>query len=206
MSRSVETVSALHVTGDRTAMTFLQSSYYGVNNQFSLCYKFGEEPFKLYPEIHMTVVGIDSITSNKGLYSTLVAGVPETWTITGFGFSDSDKLKLVSGTDCNSEAAVEMDVYGSNPMEAYIKDIIVSEATESTLTVCWKFENEEYSFMPKYAVSVYEIQGASPARAIQGQPKTFSYVGTEVKEGDFVRYTTGASCDADYARVFPTRR
>ena len=84
-------------------------------------------------------------------------------------------------------------------MEAYIKDITVSEATESTLTVCWKFENEEYSFMPKYAVSVYEIQGASPARAIQGQPKTFSYVGTEVKEGDFVRYTTGASCDADYA-------
>ena len=199
MDKSVESIGALHVTGNSTAMTFLQSSYYGVDNKFSLCYKFGEEPFKLYPNIRMTVVGIDSISSNKGLYSTLVAGVPETWTITGFGFSDQDMLKLVRGTECTSEAVVETGVYGSSAMEAYVKDLMVPTAVEGALTVCWKFENEEYAFMTKYAISVYDITSASPAFAVEGVPTVFSYTGTEVKEGDFVRYTSGDDCDSEYA-------
>ena len=111
----------------------------------------------MYPNFQMTVVGIDSIISNKGLYSTLVAGVPETWTISGFGFSDKDKLKLVRGTDCSSETVVEETVYGSNPIEAYVKDLMVPTAEEGTLTVCWKFEDDEYYYyvkaVPKAVVS-----------------------------------------------------
>ena len=199
MDESVESLNALRVTGSSTAMTFLQSSYVGVDNKFSLCYKFGQEPFKLYSDIQMTVVGIDSITSNKGLYSTLVAGVPETWTISGFGFTDQDMLKLVRGAECSSEAVVETAVYGSNPIEAYVTDLMVPTAEEGALTVCWKFENEEYAFMTKYAISVYDITSASRVFAVEGVPSVFSYTGIEVKEGDFVRYTTGDDCDSEYA-------
>ena len=51
------------------------------------------------------------------------------------------------GTDCSSETVVEETVYGSNPIEAYVKDLMVPTAEEGTLTVCWKFEDDEYSFM-----------------------------------------------------------
>ena len=95
LTQSSEHLSALRVVNRAAAMTFLQSSVHGVNNRFSLCYKFGNEPFKFYPEVQMTVVGIDSVASNKGLFSTLVADVPETWSFEGFGFTDKDRLRLV---------------------------------------------------------------------------------------------------------------
>ena len=38
----------------------------------------------------------------------------------------------------------------------------------------------------------------SPTLAVAGVPSVFSYEGVALKTGDFIRYVTGASCEADY--------
>ena len=177
LTGSTERVSALRVVNRAAAMTFLQSSVHGVNNRFSLCYKFGDEPYKFYPDVHMTVVGIDSVSSNKGMFSTLVAGVPETWTVEGFGFSDNDVLRLVEGTSCEEGVVKEVPVYASSPMEAYVKDLVVESAADKVYTLCWKFDTEAYTFMSKYTVMVNDVTSATPTLAVAGVPSVFSYEG-----------------------------
>ena len=188
---STEVVNALQIVSEKASLTFLQSSYSAVDNQFRLCYKFGDEPFKLYPDIRMTVVGIDSISSNKGQYSTMLVNEPETWVIQGFGFSDKDKMRLVVGMDCHENVMAETDVYATNPVEAYVKDLTIAQASASMMTLCWKFDEEDYTLMPKFTVTVNEVTSAAPAFAIQGIARTFAYEGLGVKMGDRIRYATG---------------
>ena len=99
---------------------------------------------------------------------------------------------------CVVGVAKEMAVFSSAPMEAYVKDVVMGAAADNVYTLCWKFDEEPFTFLPKFTVTVSDVASVAPLVAVAGVPTTFTFEGQSLKAGDFVRYVKGDSCEANY--------
>ena len=62
---------------------------------FKLCYKFGNEPFKLYQRhMHKIVVGMETNTGSANV-AIADASVPKLWSFVGYGLQEADMMKWV---------------------------------------------------------------------------------------------------------------
>ena len=83
---------------------------------FSLCYRFRDEPWKLYPDINLIVREVIDYTQGHGDLSVMVKDVPKKYTFTGWQLSPKDRIKVVwNPTECDSSdtSALNFDHDGS---------------------------------------------------------------------------------------------
>ena len=73
---------------------------------FKVCYKFKNEPFKLYDNVLMSAKQLSSIAANVGSSTTAVVGYGKTFTLGGSGLSSGDTFAFVKDTTvAEAEAA-----------------------------------------------------------------------------------------------------
>ena len=188
----------------KSTITFLETSRNANNYKFSLCYKFGEEPFVHYEDVTTSVVGIDTIVSSKGSASVFVSTVPEDLIVDGYGLSAEDRLKFVSGDNCESSPVDETPVFEvtffSNMTEVIYKNVLFTLPSNGYYSLCYKYgDMNEFSLVSKYQIEVYDISGVSVSSAVQGVETTIAYTGYGVHLGDFVRYVpAGSDCSDSF--------
>ncbi|KAK8807327.1 hypothetical protein WA158_004086 [Blastocystis sp. Blastoise] len=199
---SIATFTSAVDSNGKSTITFLETSKTATNNKFSLCYRFADEPFVFYQDITTTVIGIDTIDSNKGSSLVYVANVPENLIISGYGLSTNDQLKFVSGNDCDADIVLETSIYSvsyfSDMTEVIFENIMFTVASNGYYSLCYKYgSDEQFSLVTKYQVEVYDINSSDSSIAVAGVEKQIQFTGYGIHLGDFIRYvpSTSTSCD-----------
>lgn len=165
--------------------TFTQASIDG--QSFAICYKFGSNPFKLYPDLGFTVKEITSVSSNVGVSSMTVSDYAKIWKFTGRGISTGDQVRWInikeiqnallgsssSQPDCTDIATlakltplpgVSLDVQE----DAYTRNIALPMGQASlafdkqnagkVFCLCYKFGNEPFAVYPAITVQVNHLE------------------------------------------------
>lgn len=197
-------------------MTFTQSSVAG--EPFVICYKFGDNPFKLYRSFPFTVKEVESITSNVGSTSIAVANYAKNWTFVGNGFADGDLVRWIdkdvvdnaaltlTTLDCldtTTLATLVPDSPLASNEDAYTRVIQLpaqnafnfdaSNAGKS-FCLCYKFDNEPYVIYPsltievKNLISLQAVSTGSDDVAVVDAVKTFSFGGDGLLVNDRVYF------------------
>lgn len=169
-------------------LQFLEPSPNGM--PFALCYKFGENAFKLYSVFSFIIKSIETFSSIEGDADVAVASQEKTWVLSGFGLSAGDQLRWVdaaivddpasvlSPPDClDTSTLAELEPSGST-FDVYSRtvDIDGSDAksklafAESTrgrsFCLCYKFGNEPFVVYSNIRVQIRYIQTLEAAGAI----------------------------------------
>lgn len=197
-------------------MTFTQSSVAGA--PFLICYKFGDNPFKLYQSFPFTVKEIESIISNVGSTSIAVANYGKNWTFVGNGLLDGDLVRWIdkdvvdnaaltlTTLDCldtSTLATLVPDSPLANNEDAYTRVIQLpaqnafnfdaSNAGKS-FCLCYKFGNEPYVIYPSLAIevkhltSLQAVSTGSNDIAVVDAVKTFIFGGDGLLVNDRVYF------------------
>lgn len=165
--------------------TFTQASLDG--QPFAICYKFGSNPFKLYPNLGFTVKEITSVSSDVGVPSMAVADYAKSWTFTGRGISQGDQVRWINveaiqnvllgssspPPDCTDVTtlakllplpgvplAVQEDDYTRNiaiPM-GQASLIFDQQNAGNVFCLCYKFGNEPFTVYPAITVQVNHLE------------------------------------------------
>ncbi|KAG7386660.1 hypothetical protein PHYPSEUDO_015444 [Phytophthora pseudosyringae] len=164
------------------SVKFTQSSQDG--QPFAICYKFGSNPFKLYPTLSIMVKEIKSASSDVGSSDVAVGDFVKTWTFNGTGMTAGDQVRWIdldvaqsaayisTPPDCletSTLAKLASPISGTltAPEDDYTRVVQkVSDATfafsvESsgkTYCLCYKFGTEPFMVYPSIKVRVNRLQ------------------------------------------------
>ncbi|KAG1690463.1 hypothetical protein DVH05_028138 [Phytophthora capsici] len=163
------------------SVKFTQSS--PDQNPFAFCYKFGDNPFKLYTMLRITVKEIQSLSSSVGGSDVAVANYVKTWTFSGNGIVAADQIRWIeldvaqsaafvsSPPDCLDTsvlAKLSSPVSGAltPPEDEYTRVVQVDsaasfafsdESSGKTFCLCYKFGNEPFMVYPQIKVQVNRL-------------------------------------------------
>lgn len=197
-------------------MTFAQVSVVGA--PFVICYKFGDNPFKLYPSFPFTVKEIESITSSIGSTSIAVANYAKTWTFVGNDLADGDLIRWIDKAvvdnaaltlatldclDTSTLATLVTDSLLANDEDTYTRVVQLPtqnafnfDASNSgkSFCLCYKFGNEPYVIYPALTIEVKHLRSllaVSPGSddvAVVDATKTFRFDGDGLLVNDRVYF------------------
>ncbi|TYZ64574.1 hypothetical protein PybrP1_001485 [[Pythium] brassicae (nom. inval.)] len=187
--------------------TFTQSSLDG--RPFRVCYKFGSNPFKLYPNLAFTVKEILSVSSDVGVPTIAVANYAKTWTFSGNGIDSGDQARWISleaveeavqssaTPDCTDVSTLAKLVpIPDTPLLAtedeYTRDVALpgnaaalmfdKANSGKTFCLCYKFGKEPFAVYPAIRVQVNHL---TTIKATTSGRDTVAVVGA-AKEFTFV--------------------
>lgn len=108
---------------------------------------FDEEPFQIYHDLVMTVVGISDVTAEQGAADTIVVGALKRLNFTGGGAVEAgDQAVWVSGGRVDSDCLVaaflsgpQSTVDSSNGANLFIPEEEGEENAGRTWTLCYRF-------------------------------------------------------------------
>ena len=200
-------------------LTFLNEAPF---DPWKLCYKFHNEPFKLYSGLTFSSRRISHITASSGSSSLFVANhrVGKEWSVYGYGLREGDRLKWVPNTvttdagcgqgNVNAQAIAgtgvsdnqlvvrtfaTLGLVNSVPVE-----LIISSATAhgGPLVLCYQFASEPYKLYPGISVSVavltnLTVSVGSSSQIVVGATKTVSFTGVGLITGDQFKYVPGST-------------
>jgi hypothetical protein len=171
---------------DDATFKFTQSSPDG--QPFAICYKFGMNPFKLYPALSVTVKQIKSVTADVGFADIAVANFVKTWRFTGSGVSTGDRVRWIdldvvdspayisTPPDCldtSALATLASPVAGAltAPEDDHTRVVTAADAafafsvdsSGKTFCLCYKFGNEPYVVYPSIKVQVNHLRSIEAA-------------------------------------------
>ena len=205
------------------SLTFLTESPF---DPWRLCYKFHNEPFKLYSGLTFSARRVDSITASSGSSTLFVANhrVGKEWSIYGYGLREGDKLKWVPNTittdaGCGQGSTNAQSIAGTGVLDNQLVirtfatlglvnsvpvELIISSATShgGPLVLCYQFASEPYKLYPSIQVSVavltnLTVNAGSPEQIVVGATKTVFLDGVGLNTGDQFKYVPGdTSTDA----------
>lgn len=172
-------------------LNFTQASTAG--GAFVLCYKFGENPFKLYPDFSFTVKTIHSMLPDFGDPNIVVAMHPKPWTFVGTGIAPgdlvrwidmdvvNDPMSVLTRPDCqNSTTLAVLDNSSGAPLgvnEDNFTRSVQSTTQPMTLSfsesnrgktfcLCYKFGNEPFTIYPSLQVEVRHLLSIESANSV----------------------------------------
>ncbi|GMI12530.1 hypothetical protein TrVE_jg62 [Triparma verrucosa] len=185
------TTNASTVTGD-LVLGFDFSSPSPLNSYFTLCYAFGSEPFKLYPNL------VTQVVQMSGLNETyVIVNSPQTMGIFGTGGTDADSVKFVSShQSCNDNSAFAA---GSTEYKVFNSAFVATfSSAEEDMVLCYKFGQEPYSRFDEYKVTSLDpkVSVMSVSSAVVGQQKLVKLTGTfGVTEYDSIKFVPNTASD-----------
>lgn len=108
---------------------------------------FDEEPYQLYDDLVMTVLGISDVTAEDGAADTIVVGAPKRLNFTGGGAVESgDHAFWISGGKVDSDCLVGVFLNGPEGIvdsllgaDFFIPDEDLSDKAGHTWTLCYRF-------------------------------------------------------------------
>merc|ERR1711871_766508 len=179
------------------SMNFRTASPQG--EPYKLCYKFADEPFKLYPQLYLNSLRVTSVNVNIGSPLLITAGLIKTYYFSGTGVLENDKFKYVpasvsSDMECGIGCANAHPMTGPdslNGCEGIVKttgsNVGFTKASDedNALKLCYKFGSDNYKLYNDFrlfvaAVSSIRVEVGDSAVAVVNVPKVFTFVGTGV--------------------------
>lgn len=171
-------------------LQFLYSSPTG--KPFALCYKFGDNPFKLYPGFSITVKTIESMAAIDGDSNVAVVNHLKTWVVSGSGLATGDLIRwidadvvddpasVLSPPDClDASTLAELDPSeGGGDQDSYTRSAVVngpsaqvslafSEASRGeSYCLCYKFGDEPFVVYSALRVQVRHLLSIEAAGAV----------------------------------------
>ncbi|KAL4086333.1 hypothetical protein PRIC1_014460 [Phytophthora ramorum] len=175
---------------------------------YCLCYKFGSEPFKVYPLVKVEVNHLRSIeATSTGSDTVVVVNAPKTFIFFGDGVSSNDRLYFVekgsvsSCTDSNNDPTLQLTHFVDEQVRSTLfisSDLVTGvnfEASAAGMTVvpCYQFGLEPYQLYPEIRLTVKMITKytgtlGSPKLAVVGVPEPLTFLGYGLSGGDKVRW------------------
>ncbi|KAG6964868.1 hypothetical protein JG688_00007512 [Phytophthora aleatoria] len=164
------------------SVKFTQSSQDG--KPFAICYKFGDNPFKLYSTLSIMVKEIKFVSSNVGFPDIAVANFVKTWTFNGNGISAGDQMRWIdldvaqsaacisTPPDCldtSTLAKLASPTSGTltTPEDDYTRVIQKNsnvsfafsvESSGKTFCLCYKFGKEPFMVYPAIKMQVNHLK------------------------------------------------
>lgn len=214
------------INGTSTAANITFSANSEDTGPLQLCYRFssGDNPFKLYPSITLSVYELyEILAAAEGSTYISVVGYPKVLTMSGFGVSEFDEARWVLGqsTNCTSVADVASLAYGgvtgenlavlSSSREAsfdFSADVFVTgfaaKNTSANATLCYKFGSESFQHYPNISMQIRHISGwtssvGASSVAVVGVTESITFTGYGISAGittaDRARWiTSGTDC------------
>ena len=215
-SSSVGVDGNLEVSASIT-LTFLTESPF---DPWRLCYKFHNEPFKLYSGLTFSARRVAYITASSGSSTLFVANhrVGKEWSVYGYGLREGDKLKWVPNTvtsdlECGVGSANAQAIAGTGVVSNQLVvrtfatlglvnsvpvELIISSATShgGPLVLCYQFEDEPYKLYSDIQVNVavltnLTVNVGSVTQIVVGASKTITLSGVGLNTGDQFKYVPG---------------
>lgn len=108
---------------------------------------FDEEPYQIYSDLVMTVLGISDVTAEEGADDIIVVGAPKRLNFTGGGAVEAgDQAAWVSGAKVDSDCLVDVFLNGPESTvdslfgaDFFIPDEDGVEMAGRTWTLCYRF-------------------------------------------------------------------
>ncbi|KAK1936638.1 hypothetical protein P3T76_010073 [Phytophthora citrophthora] len=186
-------------------------NFLAVQSDFNpvLCYKFGEEKFKLYSDISIAIATIRGKTPLTGAKDIAVAGSMKNFTLVGANVAKGDRVgwttALNSPKPCSSLSLLIRnplntdDDYLSYVTNANTFGVSLSDLSSGKrVYLCYGFGREPLKVFPGLYLDVKSITNmralvASPSVTVAGALKTFLFDGDGVATGDFAKFVTSTS-------------
>jgi hypothetical protein len=198
-------------------LTFLTESPF---DPWRLCYKFHNEPFKLYTGLTFSARRVTYITASSGSSTLFVANhrVGKEWSVYGYGLREGDKLKWVPDTvttdaECGQNSDNAQAIAGTGVVDNQLTvrtfatlglvnsvpvELIISSATThgGPLVMCYQFASEPYKLYPSIQVKVailtnLTVNVGSPSQIVVGATKIITLSGVGLNTGDQFKYVPG---------------
>ncbi|KAI9996253.1 hypothetical protein PInf_013636 [Phytophthora infestans] len=194
--------------GSNSAAVFNFSS---VQSDFNpvLCYKFGEENFKLYSEISIAIGTIRAKSPQTGAKEIAVAGSRKDFTLLGTNLAEGDRVGWTSVIDSsipcsNLSLLIPNAMNLDNDYLSYLTSIYTFGVALSPLSsgkrvyLCYGFGQEPFKLFTDLYVDVKSITNmralmGSPSVAVAGALKTFLFDGDGVATGDFAKFVSSSN-------------
>ena len=215
MKAASSSANSVVVGSDHTAsFLFAEDSSEQENERFFLCYKFGDEPFKLYEEITMRVFDLyDAASYSKEDKSDskylVAAGTMSTVEFSGYGIAEGDRAYWVkSDRTCrpmNALPITSLHLYEENIVyvDALLKTTVnFVNGYDGAVSICYQFQNEtpkRYNF-PYHVARVNGVRNVDGTNVFVGSvPVKLTFYGYHVNEEsqvDEFGWTKGEDCSA----------
>ena len=162
--------------------TFTTMNQPGTN--LKLCYKFGAEPWRLYPAFTMEVLKLVNFTASVPGENddVIVADLPKTFNLGGNGMRGGDRLKLVDPATASDEACgangtnAEGLLAGSNVQHGQLvvpgphgnttgpMTVRIRSTAQSPYRICYTFGDEPYKLYADLRLAKKVIAVTATAR------------------------------------------
>eukprot|EP00903_Cladosiphon_okamuranus_P005351 g5346.t2 len=184
-----------------------------IGGPYAMCYSFEEEPYQIYEDLVMTVLGISDVTAEAGAADTIVVGAPKRLYFTGGGAVEAgDQAVWVSGGKVDSDCLVAVFLSGpqstvdaQNGADFLIPEEDGEDKAGQTWTLCYRFGTESFKIYTSFSLSAMRLVGFSAVAgsdddSVVEYPKTFHPSGPGVAEDDLAKWVldpADAGCEAD---------
>jgi len=164
---------------------------------YQLCYKFGDEPYKLYSAVQVEVRQVESIERSE-----VVVGVSYNIAFVGFGVMTDDRAFFTPAGNINCQDYQRSSTIGK--LQFTVAPIVFTKPSQGKLTLCYAFADEPYMHYPTIEVAsikpyISYIAGGRAATTVVGVTKSISLTGTfGLTSEDALKLVSNnaGSCDA----------
>ncbi|CAN0540052.1 unnamed protein product, partial [Ectocarpus sp. 12 AP-2014] len=186
-----------------------------IGGPYAMCYSFDEEPYQVYVDLVMTVLGISDVTAAEGAANTIVVGAVKRLDFTGGGAVEAgDNAVWVSGGRVDSDCLVTAFLSGPestvdllNGADFFIPDEDGEDMAGRTWTLCYRFGTESFKIYTSFSLTAvrlvdFSAQAGSDDDSVVGYPKTFHPSGFGISEGDKSKWVMASvssdeGCESD---------
>ncbi|ETI50941.1 hypothetical protein F443_05620 [Phytophthora nicotianae P1569] len=208
-SKTMELVDTITLDNNSAALfnfTSMQSDFNPV-----LCYKFGEENFKLYSDISIAIGTIRAKSPHAGAKDIAVSGSRKNFTLLGTNLAAGDRIGWTNVIDstvpCSNLSLLNPNTINlDNDYLSYLTSSYTFGVSLSSLSsgkrvyLCYGFGQEPFKLFTGVYLDVKSITNmralvGSPSVAVAGALKTFLFDGDGVATGDFAKFVSGNNSD-----------
>ena len=188
--------------------TFYSADLSYAGQTYLLCYKFGRESPKIYPEFILSLKTLGSFIATGGSNTTSVAGTRKQFKLVGGQVSPGDSAKWVEGVidDAGCVGAYAGGILNASLVDEDYKvefDFSSPSPANSFFSLCYSFGSEPFKLFSGLVTQVTQINtavGMNETHAIVNSPQPVAFVGTGITEADTVKFVTSSqSCNDDDA-------
>ncbi|GMF49134.1 unnamed protein product [Phytophthora fragariaefolia] len=195
----------LQVTSDLTV--WLPFDYGSDGGTWTLCYKFDDEPYRLYPSVTITVKEITALLDYtfqdiEGLGGVATIGHRKQWKPVGSGIMVGDVVKIVSQSvatsiDCgvsDANIAIGTSIMNVGP-QLFFSGIISAfpSSTSDVYHLCYQFQDEPFTYVRDFILTTYGITGLDRSVVLVSALTVAQITGFRVSDTDEMGWTTSTT-------------
>lgn len=182
-----------------------------------LCYKFGDEPFKLYTELAIKIGTVQTKTTVSGDREVAVVAAKKLFTLSGMNLAENDRVGWTTSVnaDCsklsllvppNTEGVLDNDYLSFTTVRNEVGVALAALNSGKRVFLCYGFDREPLKMYASLFLDVKSILNmrsliGSNHAAVSGALKAFLFDGDGVASGDFAKFVPSESLSCDVPGV-----